>query len=418
MRWLDVVALAKRSIKANKLRARITIAIIALGITALVGIITAINGLENSIKVNFSRMGSNTFNITSNGFANKKGKHLGGRKRVKNTEESKKISFEQANLFKKNFNLPVNISINTILTQQGVIKNFREKTNPNTWVIASDNNYLSVSGNAIAFGRDFNESDITLGRDFCLLGTSLATTLFGKYYKKAVGSSISIDNKTFFVIGVIKSKGASMLDRTDNMALVNINSARRQFSNINKSYIVSIKVNQVTSLDVIAGESEGVMRNIRKVPINNLSDFDINKNDSLASSFLDNIKYVKLAAIIIGLITLLGAVIGLMNIMLVAVVERTKEIGLSKAIGAPSIVIQHQFLSESILISLYGGAWGTSIGILIGYMVAQAVSSPFTIPWEWIGISFFVCILVGVISGIYPAIKASKLNPINALRYE
>jgi putative ABC transport system permease protein len=414
----DVISQARKSITANKLRARITIAIIALGITALVGIITAIRGLEGSITANFSRMGSNTFNITSKGFTSKKKKVIGEKRQLKVNNSNSKISYNQALEFKQQFDAPALVSVNNIVSRMAVIKSKIAKTNPNSWVIAADENYLKVSGTEIAYGRNFNPNDISLARDYCIIGNGLAQTLFGKYVQKAVGNSISIDNKKYFVLGVIVNKGASVIDRTDNTALIGINSARRHFNDADKSYIVSVKVNNVKMLDVIDGEATGLMRQIRKLYAYEATNFEINKNDSIATSLLENLNFVKLAAIIIGIITLLGAAIGLMNIMLVAVVERTKEIGLSKAIGAQSKTIRQLFLSESIIISLYGGVWGIVIGIAMGNMVAMAVNSPFTIPWDWIGFACVVCVFVGVTSGFYPAVKASKLNPINALRYE
>jgi putative ABC transport system permease protein len=194
--------------------------------------------------------------------------------------------------------------------------------------------------------------------------------------------------------------------------------ARRVFTNGDKVYNISIKLNNVKQLEIAAGEAEGVMRAVRKLSVQEASNFVVNKNDAVAENLLENIKYVTFAAIFIGIITLLGAAIGLMNIMLVAVAERTKEIGLTKAIGAQSQTVRRQFLSESILISSKGGLWGIGIGILLGNIISLIFKSPFIIPWAWITLAIVICVIVGLVSGIYPAIKASKLNPIQALRYE
>jgi putative ABC transport system permease protein len=202
------------------------------------------------------------------------------------------------------------------------------------------------------------------------------------------------------------------------MLLVSVPNARRVFTNGDKVYNISIKLNNVKQLEIAAGEAEGVMRAVRKLSVQEASNFVVNKNDAVAENLLENIKYVTFAAIFIGIITLLGAAIGLMNIMLVAVAERTKEIGLTKAIGAQSQTVRRQFLSESILISSKGGLWGIGIGILLGNIISLIFKSPFIIPWAWITLAIVICVIVGLVSGIYPAIKASKLNPIQALRYE
>jgi len=173
-----------------------------------------------------------------------------------------------------------------------------------------------------------------------------------------------------------------------------------------------------TLLETAVGEAEGLFRIIRGLKSTDESDFNITKSDNLANMLLENIKFITLAATIIGIITLFGAAIGLMNIMLVAVSERTREIGIRKAIGATSSVIKQQFLFESILIGQLGGFLGIILGIVIGNLVAMGIGSPFIIPWIWIIGGVVICFIVGLASGMLPAIKASKLDPIEALRYE
>jgi putative ABC transport system permease protein len=177
-------------------------------------------------------------------------------------------------------------------------------------------------------------------------------------------------------------------------------------------------VDEVGKRSMAAEEAEGLFRVIRRVPVGVQNDFTINQNDSLAEMLYESISVIGWAAVVIGLITLLGSVIGLMNIMLVSVAERTREIGVNKALGAKAPTIKQQFLTESILISLFGGLVGIILGILIGNLVGLAFDTGFIIPWMWIMVGVTLCAVVGILSGIYPAIKASNLDPIEALRYE
>jgi putative ABC transport system permease protein len=416
MVWKDVIQLANRSILANKMRSRITIVIIAMGIAALVGIITAVNAIENTIASNFSQMGANTLTITHFQFFGKNKKNKQGQ-RLEN-DANQMITYEEAIEFKKKFYFPAITSVNMLASQSAIIKKGSEKSNPNIWVRGIDEEYIKVADLNIAIGRGFSNIDIQSGADVCIIGYKLASTYFNKKPLQAVNQMISINNKRYRIIGVLKAKGSSLIDRTDNMVMVGLQNARRVFTTSNRVYNISIKLSNVQQLEIAAGEAEGAMRAVRKLSIQEASNFVVNKNDAVAEGLLENIKYVTFAAIFIGIITLLGAAIGLMNIMLVAVAERTKEIGLSKAIGAQSKIILQQFLSESVIISIKGGLWGIGVGILLGNIISISFHSPFIIPWMWIAIAIITCVIVGLVSGIYPALKASKLNPIQALRYE
>lgn len=412
MKVADIYSLAQRSIKSNRLRTHLTITIIAIGITALIGIVTVIEVLKSSIETNFSGMGANTFNITNQQVMAK-----GGRRRRPADAETNRIKLRETDMFIRHYRYPATLSVQLIASNNAVIKRGKKKSNPNINVMATDLNYLKVSGLNLLKGRNFSQREIMNGENVCVLGYSIAK----KYFQRAgmaENGVLQIGQATYRVIGVLEEKGASFADRTDNMILVSLMNARLRFNISQKSAVISVKVNDIAQIRAAMDEAEGSMRSVRAIRPGEPDNFSINKNDEVARSLISNIQFVTLAAGFIGFITLLGAAIGLMNIMLVSVAERTREIGLSKALGATSNVIRKQFLSEAIIISVKGGLIGIVIGILIGNLLSLVFKTAFVIPWLWMGIGLTICFVVGLAAGIYPALKASRLNPIIALRYE
>lgn len=412
MKAADIYSLAQRSIKSNRLRTQLTITIIAIGITALIGIVTVIEVLKASIETNFSGMGSNTFNITNQQVMAK-----GGRRRRASDAETNRIKLRETDMFIRHYRYPATLSVQLIASNNAVIKRGKKKSNPNINIMATDLNYLKVSGLNLLQGRNFSQREIMNGENVCILGYSIAKKYFQRA-RMADNGIIHIGQASYRVIGVLEEKGASFTDRTDNMVLVSLMNARLRFNISQKSAVISVKVNDITQIRAAMDEAEGSMRSVRALRPGEPDNFAINKNDEVARSLISNIQFVTLAAGFIGFITLLGAAIGLMNIMLVSVAERTREIGLSKALGATSNVIRKQFLSEAIIISVKGGIIGIVIGILIGNLLSFVFKTAFVIPWLWMGIGITICFVVGLAAGIYPALKASRLNPIIALRYE
>lgn len=414
MQLLFNILLAFRSIRNNKLRSAITISIIALGIMSLVGILTAIEVLKASVYSNFSSMGVNTFQITSDVIKRKR--HKSGGENVTVTE-GRNISYEEAKAFKDQYFFPSHSSMSFTGTSVATIRFGSQKTNPNVRVAGVDEQYLTVTDTKLQYGRNFSTSEIQTTSYVCLLGDGVAKKLFRNKVRNAINAVISAGDVKCRVVGILEAKGGSMMMDGDNKILIPINTARALFGG-NNSYLLSVRVPTVEQKNIAMEEAEGIFRVIRKLPLGTAENFTISQNNDMVEIVMDNIFYIRIAAIVIGIITLLGSVIGLMNIMLVSVAERTREIGVSKALGARSSTIKQQFLTESVLISLLGGATGVFLGILLGNVVGLAFKTPFVIPWLWIALGFTVCALVGVISGILPAIKASRLNPIVALRYE
>jgi putative ABC transport system permease protein len=425
MKIRDVLALAFRTVRSNKLRTGITVAIIAFGIMALVGIITAIQAMNNSLRESFSTMGANAFSIRfrerrmnfgPNNDVVKTDKRSA--KKVKKSSTGKIITYEQARAFKARYQYPakVSIGINGPRSQSVFFEN--NKTNPTVTIYGGDENYLALNGYEVALGRNFNRLDEESGRNVAVIGKDVAVKLFGDKQERALDKVIRAGGRKFRVIGVTKEKGASAFLQADNFVFTTYKAVRRQFTNSNQSFNVAVMVDDVARLDDAIGEAEGTFRPIRGLDVSEENNFYIDKSDSIAETFIKLLGTISAAAGAIGFITLVGAAIGLMNIMLVAVTERTKEVGLIKALGGKKTAIRQQFLFESIFISLMGAVIGILLGVLVGNLVGQLMDTAFFVPWGVIGAGILICSIVGLVAGLYPAWKASSLDPIVALRYE
>ena len=399
------------SIKAQLLRAIITALIISLGIMALVGILTATDALKQTISGEFASLGANTFSIQSRESSIRIGR--GGEK----PKVYPKITFDQAMDFRERFNYESSIvSVSFVASGIAEVKYKSKKTDPNTQVWAADKNYFTTSGLELDEGRVFSNLDIEDARPVALIGPDIKEKLFGD--EPALGEVISLRGKKFKVIGTIKSKGSSNIFSGDRNVYIPVTNARNTYSSPNMTYAINVMSKTNESLDATVGEATIAMRAIRKLKPKEENNFSITRSDGLAAIVIENISSITGAALLIGIITLFSASISLMNIMLVSVTERTKEIGTRKALGANRRTILVQFLSEAVLITQIGGAFGILLGIFIGNIVSSLVGGVFIIPWLWILIAFISCFAVGVIAGMYPATKAAKQDPIEALRFE
>ena len=426
MTFKDTLSLSWRNISGNKLRTTITVIIIALGIFALILIITAIKAASNSLTTSFSTMGANSFSIR---YKDRNVRIGGGRQRdnskvsksalkVRKSNTGKIITYDEARMFKERYTFPAKVGLALMGPRNIVVNNDRKKTNPDVTVLSGDENYLELNGYKIAYGRNLTPTDVATGRSICLLGSGVAQKLYPNNTEKAIDKVVSVDHIPYRIIGVLEDKNSSAFFNTSKIVVTSYNNIRRLYSTQNASFNVGVMVSDLKMMDAAIGEAKGTFRPIRKLDVKEEANFYVDKSDSIAETFLKNLNFLEKGTIGIAFITLIGAAIGLMNIMLVAVNERTKEIGLVKALGGTKKDIRSQFLWESILISLLGAVVGIVLGILVGNLVALLLNTGFVVPWGWVISGIFVCSFVGLVAGLYPAYKASKLDPIVALRYE
>nr|WP_315148435.1 ABC transporter permease [uncultured Flavobacterium sp.] len=405
------VRIAFGSIRTQLLRTILTVLIIAIGITALVGILTVVSALENTISSDFASMGANTFNI--NQYENTARRRGGEEREIINPI----ISYPEAVAFKNKYKFPLTeTSISFTATSTAEIKFESEKTDPENKVVGVDEYFMVNSGLETSSGRNFTSFDIQNNTYSCIVGSDFEKGLLKNV--NPIDKIISIRGAKFKVIGVLKEKGSTFGNSQDLRVLIPIQLARSLFTAPNINYTLSVMVAKKDFLDEAIDNANSTMRRIRKLSPVLDNNFAIVRSDDLINRILSITQYLGMAAWLISIITILGSSIALMNIMVVSVTERTREIGVRKALGAKKSTIAFQFFIETLLIGQMGGLAGIVLGILVGYGFATAMDFVFVIPWGAIMAAFGTSFAVAIVSGLYPAVKASKLDPIEALRYE
>lgn len=425
MQFRSIFLLAFKTVSGNKLRTGITVAIIAFGIMALIGIITAIKAMNQKFSESFSTMGANAFSIRYKERNIRMGGGGGddvtvskkGAKKEKKSNLGKRITREEAEAFVNKYQYPAYVSLSIFGGRNNIVSFAGKKTGPNVMAYGADENYLLLNGFKLLAGRNMNRTDARSGQNICILGYDVAKRLMGENVQTAVNQQVRINNIPYRVLGVLESRGSSFGFSRDNMIITSYQNVERNFPSGN-SYMVAIMVNSIPELKTAMGEAEGSFRAIRKLNTTEESNFAMDRSDSIVEKAMNSLGFLTISATVIGLITLIGAAISLMNIMLVSVSERTKEVGLVKAIGGKSKMIRQQFLMESVIISCLGAVFGIILGVLVGNVFSLVLNTGFVVPWLWVLYGILICTIVGIVAGLYPAVKAGKLNPIEALRYE
>lgn len=398
------------AVQANLLRSILTAMIVAIGITSLVGILTAIDGLQASITDSFSSLGADSFTVQV--------KRSRGRNRGRSEQIHPPITYKQAMLFADKYQVASTVSVSTFISGLAEIKRLSKKTNPNIQIIAGNIYYIYQEGLDIELGRNFSSLEVQFGSNVAVIGSELVDVLFDKNEDPLTGE-ITVWGTRFRIVGVLSEQGSADGGSSDRRVIIPLQSGRALAAGQSLRYSIDVMISNGFDMDMAMGEATGVMRLIRRDPIGKES-FEVKRSETLAEKLADLTGYMRAGGLGIGFITLLGASIGLMNIMMVSVTERTREIGIRKALGATPTLIRQQFIIEAIVVTQLGGILGILLGIGIGNLVTNLIGEDITfiIPWGWIVLAFLLGVIVGLGSGYYPAWKASKMDPIESLRFE
>ncbi|HVN48288.1 MAG TPA: ABC transporter permease [Bacteroidota bacterium] len=407
MEFTEIIKLALWAVRSNKLRSMLTLLGIAVGVFSIIGVMTAVQVLQNSIESGLSGLGAHTFQI-------QKEPVMANRKEWLKAQKRKDIKFEQGMELKTKMTLAQYVALEAWKSPL-TVQNGSLKTNPSVSLAGEEPEGIPANDWTIAEGRGLSENDQQYGNKVVILGDDVVKKVFP--FGGAVGNKVRVGDEWYQVIGVFESKGSIFGGNNGNFVVIPLSTFLNEYGK-DRSLHIMIKAKDQDVYDDCLEEARFHLRTLRNVPPGSEDDFAIFSNDSLISTFNDFTFYIKMGVGFISFISLIAAGVGIMNIMLVSVTERTREIGIRKAIGARRSNILSQFIVEAVVLCQIGGMIGIVIGILIGNMVALLFNVPMVFPWMWAFLGFIITSFVGVVFGVYPAWKAANLDPIEALRYE
>jgi putative ABC transport system permease protein len=410
MKILQIFSLAVQSLRSNKLRTGLTILGIVVGIFSIIVIMTIITMLQNSIDSGLSMLNKNTFQIEK--FDRTQNRGPGGDQSWRNRKD---ITIEQAYKLKELLTQALYVGAEQWQFAK-VVKFGNRETNPNISIAGVTTDAMRTNNWNVKEGRDLRETDIELSTSVCLLGQDVVDKIFPNI--DPVGLRVRVDGQPLQVIGILERQPQLFGQSRDNYIVMPITSFQSMYGRRSYSVNITVMARTKEEYDEVIESAIGHMRTIRKVEAGKENDFSIFSNESLITQVNDITSGVKIGALVVSIVALIAAGVGIMNIMLVSVTERTREIGIRKAVGAKKRNILVQFLMEAISLCLIGGVIGIMIGVGVGNLAGGLLNAESAIPVDWVIIGLSLCVFVGVVFGTYPAYKAANLDPIEALRYE
>ena len=409
----EILRMALASLGVNKLRSILTMAGITIGVFSVIGVMTTISALRGSIETGLSFLGSNIFQFSKypTGIVND------GNTRRK-IEARRVITLAQAQRYQKLMEGVTDLVCLKSFYQRGAVQAVYggRKTEPGLTLVGTNEHFLTTNQFTIDLGRNFNAEDSDLGRPVTIIGLNIVKKLFPS--ESPLGKLIKLAGRTYTIVGTFAEKGSTFGQSQDDIVIVPITRFLSDFGSQNVSINIATQAPTQQLYNETLDKAVTAMRIVRGLEAEDENDFEIYSNDSLIAAFAKVADAVRAGALVISGIALLAASVGIMNIMLVSVTERTKEIGIRKSIGARRVSILIQFLIEAVVISLAGGVAGILFGVLAGNGLAMWMKASIVFPWDWAAIGLIVCTVIGVGAGLYPAVKASRLDPIESLRFE
>lgn len=403
--------MALSAIKSNKLRSSLTLLGIAVGVFSIIGVMTAMGVLVNSIEQGMSELGANTFQVQRNPMF-----RSGDPKERAKLRNRKRVTYAQGLAIKERASLASAVGLESWNFGRIVKADNGLKTNPDVQLAGEDVEGVTTNNWSVGDGRMFTHDELNSGKNVAIVAEGVVEKLFPR--TDPLGRTIEIDGQIYQVIGTIEPKGQMLGGNNDRFIIIPLTSFFRAYGQSNRSINIMVQATSAATMDDCIEQVRGILRTVRQVEPGDPDDFFIFSNDSVIQQFNEMTKYVRLGIMLVSAIALIAAGVGIMNIMLVSVTERTREIGIRKAVGAQKKNILAQFVLEAVLLSQIGGVAGIILGIVSGNIIAIVLEVPPVIPFDWAAIGFITCSIVGIVFGVYPAWKAANLDPIESLRYE